>query len=100
MGPVHRSFAIDRSRNDVVETEQIFRKESEKAPYNADRRVDTPVDIMRVRDNDIIPHPDVVISAPASCGVKLRGGVKPRLERPEGQDAALEQERLKPVKVQ
>jgi hypothetical protein len=30
----------------------------------------------------------------------LRRRVKPRPERPEGQDAALEQERLKPVKVQ
>jgi hypothetical protein len=100
MDPVYLSFAIDRSRDDVVETEQIFRKESIEAPQDADRRVDTPVDKMRVGDKDIVPHPDVVISAPACCCVKLRGRVKPRPERPEGQDAALEQERLKPVEVQ
>ena len=100
MEPIHWSFAIDRSRNDVVETEKIFRKESGKGPHYADRRVDPPVDIVRVRDEDIIPQPDIVVSASVCCGVKLRGRVKPRPERPEGQDAALEQERLKPVKVQ
>ena len=67
------NFAIDRSRNDVVETEKIFQPRK-KGPHDADRRVVTPVDIMRVRTVlNIIPHPAMVTSTSPCCGVKLRG---------------------------
>ena len=69
------------------------------APNASDRRVDTPVDVMRMRDKHIIPHPDVVISAPACRRVKWGGGIEPGRERPEGQDAALDQERLQEIEV-
>ena len=63
--------------NDVVETEEMARKETRQAPRDPDRRVEAPVDVMRVGDEHIIPHPGVMISAPVCRGVELGGGKEP-----------------------
>ena len=98
--PLHRIIAIDGAGNDVVEPEKVFGKVLRESADDRDGDVQAPVRRVSVGDEDIVANPDIVVSASVCCGVKLRGRVKPRPERPEGQDPALEQERLKPVKVQ